>query len=132
MGYHADKEATKLWWAENSWQCDCCYCENYRQAFPDAFPEGIETLERLGLSYDHALEICECGWNDERTARIYQAYYPVKGSITEDTVLLEGKGIITLFRSDSPDLHCPKPAMTPPYFVLEVQTELPWVLEKQN
>jgi len=131
MAYHADMEGTRRYWAENDWQCDCCYCENYRRAFPSAFPEGVEALERLGLSFDHALEICECGWNDERTARIYQAYYPVKGTLTEDTVLLDGKGSITLFRRDSPDLHCPGSTMKPPYFVAEVQIQLPWVLEDQ-
>ena len=131
MGYYADQEATKLWWAENSWQCDCCYCENYRQAFPDAFPEGCKLLEKFGLRYDHALEICECGWNAAHTERVYQVYYPVKGTAEEEVLLLKGTGIVTLFPANSPDLHCPKPAMAPPYFVLEVQIALPWVLEKQ-
>jgi len=132
MRYSADIGATRQYWAENDWQCDCCYCENYRKAFAGAFPAGVQALEGLGLRYEHALEICECGWNDCQTARIYQAYYPVKGILTEDHVLLEGEGRIALYRADSPDLRCPSPRMKPPYFVAEVQIQLPWVLEDEK
>ena len=131
MAYFADAEATRRWWEAHDWLCDCCYCENYRRAFPVAFPKGVAFLEGMGLAFDHALEICECGWNDERTARVYQAYYPVKGELTKDIVVLRETGKISLYRADSPHLHCPGVSMLPPYFVVEVQVELPWVLNEE-
>ena len=44
MAYFADAEATRRWWEAHDWLCDCCYCENYRRAFPDVFPEGEAML----------------------------------------------------------------------------------------
>ena len=53
------------------------------------------------------------------------------GKLTKDIVVLHETGKISLYRADSPDLHCPGVSMLPPYFVAEVQVELPWVLNEE-
>ena len=124
--YQADPAATRAYYKANPEQCDCLYCENYRRAFPVHFPEIVKFLDNLGLSCGHALEIMECGWNEAKDLRLYYAYYPVQGRLEEDTVFyLEG---VTLHRAES--ACCPRPTMAPPYFIVEVCVQLPWVLEE--
>lgn len=130
--YHVDISSTRKFWEENDWQCDCVYCQNYRKAFPVCFPETVKILESLGLEYDHALEIMDLYWNDAGDKRRYSSYYPVQGTLLEDGyILCETDVVIRFFQPDSPKLSCPKTRMEPPWFMVELAVQLPWVLEEQ-
>ena len=128
--YHADTEATRHYYSQTEEYCDCAYCCNYVRAFPARFPEAADILKGLGLSHNRSLEIAEYGWNDTGDLRRYEAYYPVQGTLEEDNLILYDSGAsITLYHSDSPLLHCPRPTMKEPYFMAVVRAELPWVLK---
>lgn len=129
MLYQTDLTATKALYASDTGWCDCIYCRNYTQTLPKQYPEAVEFLDTLGLRHDRALEIMEYGMDESETGRIYEAYYPVIGTLEQDALpVLNGKVTITLYRSDSERITYPSPAVDSPYFMAVLSVTLPWEL----
>ena len=112
-------------------RCSCAYCRNFRKAFPVQCSEALAVLERFGLTEDADIDTIDYSWNETGDKRVYYAYYSVKGTLSQDGyVLYNGDAKITLFLEDSAETVCPESEMESPFFILEVEAELPWWLEE--
>ena len=125
--YQIDFSSTRALYADSDGWCGCIYCENYYCALPKYHPEAVKALNDLGLRHDRALEIADCFWDETGKKRIYQAYYPVIGTLaTDELEQISSTATLTLYRHDSPKLFCPTPKTEPPYFVAVLTVSLPW------
>ena len=113
-------------------QCDCTYCRNYYETFETKYPDTARFLERFGLSVGFPLEIMPLGYNKPHEEMEYIAYYPIKGTMGVDELILNLEGLEVRVLKDA-DLNnlCPSPKMKRPYLLIEVSgIKLPWVLDK--
>ena len=129
--YYVDIQATADHSAAFASRCSCAYCRNFRKVFPVQCSEASGILEKFGLTVAADIDTIDYFWNEARDKRVYYAYYSVKGTLSQDGyVLYNGDAKITLYQEDSAGPVCPESEMESPYFILEVEAELPWWLEE--
>jgi hypothetical protein len=114
--------------------CDCCYCQNYREAVR-SFPRELASLiESLGLNPAKPIEAVEFNKNPDGT-HFYSAWFNVVGYIRESPDPTEQATGTSVLKSlsdtikigfktavDFPD-HFPENT-----FQFEFYTNLPWLL----
>lgn len=137
MGYFADLQATKKYYADRCpEQCSCLYCQNYRAALEQQYPEVTALLRRMEVDPLQPLDITEWGAVDVRSGmRLYESLYVVKGLLSEDGMeLAVQKGItVILYRHDTtyPAYQNISIGLKTPYFLVSIQElKLPWVLQQ--
>ncbi len=110
--------------------CTCIYCKNFRTAF--AIHNANKRLNDLGLSVDSAVEIMDFPREDGTS--MYYAYFSLYGELNHDEyIIYEGEGVtMTLYPIGSNKLLYGNMGDNPPPLVLELEVELPWVLEESR
>ncbi|NLV89261.1 MAG: hypothetical protein GX021_07875 [Tissierellia bacterium] len=60
----------------------------------------------------------------------YISYYPVKGTMEKDELILNIEGLeLRIFKGSESNSPCPSPKMEEPYLLIEIWgIKLPWVL----
>lgn len=133
MKYIVDKVGTEEYISKYNEPCNCIYCRNYYNTFPQKYPLVVELLKKMGLTVERALEVMEFYWDESGVNRIYVSYYAVKGEIFEDkTVIYSKDAIVTLYLPTTDEDIYKNTNMLKPYFILEIDNiKLPWVLEEK-
>lgn len=114
-------------------QCDCAYCRNYYKAFKTKYPESSKLIEFFGLSVDFPLEIMPLDFDKINKEMGYISYYPVKGKLDEDGLILNIEELeIKFLKGSYLNNPCPNPKMEDPYFLIEISgIKLNWVLDEE-
>ncbi len=128
-----DYNATKEYRFKNKYQCDCSYCRNYYKTFRIKYVETSKILEDFGLSVEFPLEAMPLGYDKSDNNMGYISYYPVKGTIGEDILILKLEELeVRILRGSDSDNPCPNPKMEEPYLLIEIAgIKLPWILDEE-
>lgn len=127
-----DYDSTKEYRFKFESQCDCAYCRNYYKTFKIKYTKTSKVLEDLGLDIEFPLEIMPLEYDKLDNKMGYISYYPVKGTMDKDELILnlEGIEVRVLKGSDLGNL-CPKPKMEESYLMIELSgISLPWILDE--
>lgn len=132
MEYTVDVTSTSVYKAKYNEPCNCIYCKNFRQAFQTECPDAVKKLNEMGLQLNAALEVIDCFWDSHKNKRIYEAFFSVQGQLAKDGLIIyDNDAIITLHSPDSPNLIYNNTGMKSPYFIVTVETALPWLIDEQ-
>ena len=132
LNINFDYDITKNYRLEHENQCDCAYCRNYYETFKTKYPNIARFLEEFGLDIKFPLEIMPLEYNKLHDEMKYISYYPVKGVINKNKLILNlDKAEIRILKSSDSNNLCPTPKMKEPYLLVEISgIKLPWVLDE--
>ena len=110
--------------------CTCIYCKNFRTAF--AIHNANKRLNDLGLSVDSAVEIMDFPREDGTS--MYYAYFSLYGNMTsEEEIIYDSDDVVmTIYPMGSNKLLYGNMGDNPTPLVLELEVELPWVLNERR
>ena len=128
--FYIDKEAINEYYKKNIQdQCDCVYCQNYRESVAENIPEDLKDfLNKFGIEIDNPEEIIYLSSEDDTIN--YEVFYPVKGNVTSD----EEKNI-KLEQAECdirviPLEQGPNTQMIDPGFYFDIlNVRLPWIIK---
>ena len=114
-------------------QCDCAYCRNYYKTFKIKYIKTSKLLEDFGLFIDFPLEIMPLEYDKMNKEMEYISYYPVKGTIDEDSLILNLEELeVRILKGSDLNNPCPNPKMELPYLLIEISgIKLPWILDEE-
>jgi len=127
-----DYDFTKEYRFKYESQCDCAYCINYYKTFKEKYPKTSKFLEEFGLGIGFPLEIMPLEYDKMDNEMGYTSYYPVKGTMDKDELILNSDGIeVRVFKGSDLNNPCPNPKMGEPYLIIEIsEIRLPWILDE--
>lgn len=128
-----DCDLTKEYRFKYESQCDCAYCINYYKTFKEKYTKISKFLEQFGLDIEFPLEIMPLEYDKQYNKIRYISYYPIKGTMSKDKLILNLEGIeVRILRGSDLNNPCPNPKMKEPYLLVEISgIRLPWILDEE-
>lgn len=126
--FYIDKEATNEYYKKNIQdQCDCIYCENYRESVSENIPEELKDfLNKFGIMINNPEEII-CLDTEDGIIN-YEVFYPIKGRVVSDeekNIELAECNIRVVSLEQGPNTQ-----MTDPGFYFDILNIcLPWTIK---
>ncbi|WP_195838032.1 hypothetical protein [Tissierella pigra] len=90
-------------------------------------------MENFGLCIDFPLETMPLEYDEMNKEIEYISYYPVKGTIDEDSLILNLEELeVRILKGSDLNNPCPNPKMEAPYLLIEISgIKLPWILDEE-
>ena len=133
LDINLDYNTTKEYRFRYESQCDCAYCRNYYKTFKIKYIKMSKLLEDFGLCIDFPLETMPLEYDEMNKEMGYISYYPVKGTIDEDSLILNLEELeVRILKGSDLNNPCPNPKMEAPYLLIEISgIKLPWILDEE-
>ena len=128
-----DYNTTKEYKFRYESQCDCAYCRNYYKTFKVKYIKTSKLLEVFGLCVNFPLETMPLEYDKINMEMQYISYYPVKGRIDKDILILNLEELeVRILKGSDLNNPCPNPKMELPYLLIEISgIKLPWILDEK-